>query len=51
MMPRFLFAGWVLCAALWAQQGLTSRPDVLECKQGFALTLSPDFRPGWRPTR
>ena len=32
-------------AALWAQQGLTSRPDVLECKQGFAQTLSPDFQP------
>jgi 2-methylcitrate dehydratase PrpD len=32
-------------AALWAQQGLTSRPDVLECAQGFARTLSPDFRP------
>jgi len=32
-------------AALWAQQGLTSRPDILECARGFARTLSPDFRP------
>lgn len=32
-------------AALWAQQGLTSRPDILECARGFAHTLSPDFRP------
>jgi 2-methylcitrate dehydratase PrpD len=32
-------------AALWAQQGLTSRPDILECTRGFASTLSPDFRP------
>ncbi|HYF16264.1 MAG TPA: MmgE/PrpD family protein [Ramlibacter sp.] len=31
-------------AALWAQQGLTSRPDILECTRGFARTLSPDFR-------
>lgn len=30
-------------AALWASQGLTSRTDVLECTQGFARTLSPDF--------
>ena len=30
-------------AALWASQGLTSRPDALECVQGFARTLSPDF--------
>lgn len=32
-------------AALWAEQGLSSRADVLECAQGFARTLSPDFRP------
>jgi 2-methylcitrate dehydratase PrpD len=32
-------------AALWAAQGLVSRPDVLECAQGFARTLSPDFHP------
>jgi 2-methylcitrate dehydratase PrpD len=32
-------------ATLWAQQGLTSRPDILECDRGFAKTLSPDFRP------
>ena len=32
-------------AALWAQQGLTSRTDALECSQGFARTLSPDFHP------
>jgi 2-methylcitrate dehydratase PrpD len=32
-------------AALWAQQGLTSRPDIIECARGFARTLSPDFRP------
>lgn len=32
-------------AALWAQQGLTSRDDILECVRGFARTLSPDFRP------
>jgi 2-methylcitrate dehydratase PrpD len=31
-------------AALWAQQGLTSRTDVIECERGFARTLSPDFR-------
>jgi 2-methylcitrate dehydratase PrpD len=31
-------------AVLWAQQGLTSRPDILECERGFARTLSPDFR-------
>ena len=31
-------------ATLWAQQGLTSRPDVIECERGFARTLSPDFR-------
>ena len=30
-------------AALWASQGLDSRTDVLECVQGFARTLSPDF--------
>lgn len=30
-------------AALWAEQGLESRTDVLECVQGFARTLSPDF--------
>ena len=32
-------------AALWARQGLTSRTDVLECAQGFARTLSPDYLP------
>jgi 2-methylcitrate dehydratase PrpD len=32
-------------SALWAQQGLASRTDVLECRQGFAQTLSPDFHP------
>lgn len=30
-------------AALWASRGLDSRTDVLECVQGFARTLSPDF--------
>ena len=32
-------------AAKWAQRGLTSRTDSLECVQGFARTLSSDFHP------
>lgn len=32
-------------SAQWAQRGLTSRTDALECSQGFARTLSPDFHP------
>ena len=34
-----------LLAARLAQRGFTSRPDVLECAQGFARTHSPDFNP------
>ena len=33
-------------AALLAQRGLSSRLDVLECRQGFAATQSTDFHPG-----
>jgi 2-methylcitrate dehydratase PrpD len=33
-----------LVAATLAARGFTSRGDVLECAQGFALTQSPDFR-------
>jgi len=32
-------------AARLARRGMVSRPDVLECRQGFAATQSPDFRP------
>jgi 2-methylcitrate dehydratase PrpD len=34
-----------LLAARLAARGFTSRPDVLECAQGFARTHSPDFDP------
>jgi 2-methylcitrate dehydratase PrpD len=34
-----------LMAAKLAARGFTSRPDVLECGQGFARTHSPDFNP------
>src|SRR5256886_3163403 len=34
-----------LLAARLAARGFTSRPDLLECEQGFALTHGPDFRP------
>jgi 2-methylcitrate dehydratase PrpD len=34
-----------LLAARLAARGFTSRPDVVECAQGFARTHSPDFRP------
>jgi 2-methylcitrate dehydratase PrpD len=34
-----------LLAARLATRGFTSRPDVLECAQGFAHTHSPDFHP------
>ena len=34
-----------LRAARLAAAGVISRPDVLECRQGFAATLSPDFNP------
>jgi 2-methylcitrate dehydratase PrpD len=34
-----------LLAARLARRGFTSRPDVLECAQGFARTHSPDFNP------
>jgi 2-methylcitrate dehydratase PrpD len=34
-----------LLAAKLAARGFTSRPDVLECAQGFASTHSPDFNP------
>ena len=34
-----------LLAARLAARGFTSRPDVLECPQGFARTHSPDFHP------
>jgi len=32
-----------LLAAQLARRGFTSRPDILECEQGFAATQSPDF--------
>lgn len=32
-------------AALLAQRGMSSRTDVLECRQGFAAALSTDFHP------
>jgi len=35
-----------LMAARLAMRGFTSRPDVIECQQGFASTHSPDFHPG-----
>ena len=34
-----------LLAALLAARGFSSRPDLVECEQGFALTHGPDFRP------
>lgn len=34
-----------LIAARLAARGFTSRPDALECAQGFAATQSPDFNP------
>ena len=34
-----------LRAARLARAGMISRPDALECRQGFAATLSPDFNP------
>ena len=34
-----------LMAAKLAMRGFTSRPDVIECQQGFASTHSPDFHP------
>jgi 2-methylcitrate dehydratase PrpD len=34
-----------LIAARLAQRGLSSRPDIVECIQGFALTHGPDFVP------
>jgi 2-methylcitrate dehydratase PrpD len=34
-----------LLAAKLAARGFTSRPDVLECAQGFARTHSPDYDP------
>lgn len=34
-----------LRAALLASRGMESRTDILECRGGFAATLSPDFRP------
>ncbi len=34
-----------LLAARLAARGFTSRPDVVECPQGFARTHSPDFHP------
>ena len=34
-----------LMAAKLAMRGFTSRPDVIECRQGFASTHSPDFHP------
>src|SRR5487761_492085 len=34
-----------LLAALLARRGFSSRPDLVECVQGFALTHGPDFRP------
>ena len=35
-----------LRAALLAGRGMESRTDMLECRDGFAATLSPDFQPG-----
>jgi 2-methylcitrate dehydratase PrpD len=32
-------------AARLAARGFSSRPDLVECEQGFALTHGPDFRP------
>lgn len=34
-----------LVAADLAARGFSSRPDILECAQGFAATQSPDFNP------
>jgi len=34
-----------LLAARLAQRGVSSRADILECEQGFAVTHSPDFSP------
>jgi 2-methylcitrate dehydratase PrpD len=34
-----------LLAARLAARGLSSRPDLVECEQGFALTHGPDFNP------
>jgi 2-methylcitrate dehydratase PrpD len=34
-----------LLAARLAARGFTSRPDAIECRQGFASTHSPDFNP------
>src|SRR5712671_8219393 len=34
-----------LLAARLAARGFSSRPDFVECEQGFALTHGPDFRP------
>src|SRR3954454_2544664 len=34
-----------LLAARLASRGFSSRPDLVECEQGFALTHGPDFRP------
>ncbi|MDE2006373.1 MAG: MmgE/PrpD family protein, partial [Rhodospirillales bacterium] len=34
-----------LLAAKLAARGFTSRPDAIECAQGFAATHSPDFHP------
>jgi 2-methylcitrate dehydratase PrpD len=32
-------------AAALAARGMVSRPDALECRQGFAAVMSPDFEP------
>jgi 2-methylcitrate dehydratase PrpD len=34
-----------LLAARLAARGFSSRPDLIECEQGFALTHGPDFNP------
>lgn len=34
-----------LLAARLASRGFSSRPDTIECEQGFALTHGPDFHP------
>src|SRR5437764_11193523 len=34
-----------LLAARLAARGFSSRPDLIECEQGFALTHGPEFRP------
>jgi 2-methylcitrate dehydratase PrpD len=34
-----------LLAARLAARGFSSRPDIVECEQGFALTHGPDFAP------